>query len=68
MEISQAELLEQLKISAVKAEIFESRLDKVIAMYSALYNRITEELDKPNTTDDIMNFDFIDTFPAKIEF
>jgi hypothetical protein len=65
MEITQDELLEQSKISALEAGIFKTRLSRATALYESLYNKIQEEL---NRIDQPADFDFIDNFPAKIEF
>ena len=73
MEVTQEELLEQSKTSALEAALWKSRASRATGMYAALHSeakRARDNMDFEAIAEENVepNFDFLDKFPATIEF
>lgn len=68
MEITQDELLEQSKISALESGLYKTRLSKATILYENLYEAAKHSIDLANIEDPNIDFEFLNKFPAKIEF
>ncbi len=69
MEVSQDELLEQSKISALEVGIYKSRLDRTVALYNSLHSRVNDTVEKLNLGEAFDAFEeMMKSFPEKIVF